>query len=142
MLSVESQWLDCDLQALYVVFSFVLLLNNTLWHSETIFNGSGVLKHSHCSNNFVLSLLGYVGPRNLPSTGFFPFLQTLMCNTDSNCRNKSYLVNPAASKSAHRSSRAARYCYSYVQSAYYLTCTAEMPNAYLSHNFSLHLLLD
>uniref|UniRef100_A0AAQ6A434 ABC transporter domain-containing protein n=1 Tax=Amphiprion ocellaris TaxID=80972 RepID=A0AAQ6A434_AMPOC len=26
----------------------------------------------------------YVGPRNLPSTGFFPFLQTLMCNTDSN----------------------------------------------------------
>ncbi|XP_047193227.1 glucosylceramide transporter ABCA12 isoform X2 [Scophthalmus maximus] len=31
----------------------------------------------------------YVGPRNLPSTGFFPFLQTLMCNTDSNCHNKS-----------------------------------------------------
>ncbi|XP_044072836.1 LOW QUALITY PROTEIN: glucosylceramide transporter ABCA12 [Siniperca chuatsi] len=47
----------------------------------------------------------YVGPRNLPSTGFFPFLQTLMCNTDSNCHNKSRLVDPAASKSTHRSSR-------------------------------------
>ncbi|XP_062287286.1 glucosylceramide transporter ABCA12 [Scomber scombrus] len=55
----------------------------------------------------------YVGPRNLPSTGFFPFLQTLMCTTDSNCHNKSHLVNPAASKS-HRSSRTARYPYSTV----------------------------
>uniref|UniRef100_A0AAQ5Z2L2 ABC transporter domain-containing protein n=1 Tax=Amphiprion ocellaris TaxID=80972 RepID=A0AAQ5Z2L2_AMPOC len=36
----------------------------------------------------------YVGPRNLPSTGFFPFLQTLMCNTDSNCHNNSYLPDP------------------------------------------------
>ncbi|KAK5861274.1 hypothetical protein PBY51_022684 [Eleginops maclovinus] len=45
----------------------------------------------------------YVGPRNLPSTGFFPFLQTLMCNTDSNCHNKSRLVDPAASKSTARS---------------------------------------
>ncbi|XP_010767502.1 ATP-binding cassette sub-family A member 12-like, partial [Notothenia coriiceps] len=45
----------------------------------------------------------YVGPRNLPSTGFFPFLQTLMCNTDSNCHNKSRLVDPAASKSTSRS---------------------------------------
>ncbi|XP_043104736.1 uncharacterized protein abca12 isoform X2 [Puntigrus tetrazona] len=33
----------------------------------------------------------YVAPRNLPSTGFFPFLQTLMCNTDSTCTGKSYL---------------------------------------------------
>ncbi|XP_046698566.1 uncharacterized protein LOC124381190 [Silurus meridionalis] len=33
----------------------------------------------------------YVAPRNLPSAGFFPFLQTLMCNTDSTCSNKSYL---------------------------------------------------
>uniref|UniRef100_A0A8C9YEQ3 ATP binding cassette subfamily A member 12 n=1 Tax=Sander lucioperca TaxID=283035 RepID=A0A8C9YEQ3_SANLU len=41
----------------------------------------------------------YVGPRNLPSTGFFPFLQTLMCNTDSTCYNKSRLVDPAATKS-------------------------------------------
>nr|XP_057937662.1 glucosylceramide transporter ABCA12 [Doryrhamphus excisus] len=37
----------------------------------------------------------YVEPRNLPSTGFFPFLQTLMCNTDSNCHNASRLVNPS-----------------------------------------------
>ncbi|XP_070694461.1 uncharacterized protein abca12 [Pempheris klunzingeri] len=50
----------------------------------------------------------YVGPRNLPSTGFFPFLQTLMCNTDSKCHNKSRLVDPAASKSTHRSSRNGR----------------------------------
>uniref|UniRef100_A0A665XCM0 ATP-binding cassette, sub-family A (ABC1), member 12 n=1 Tax=Echeneis naucrates TaxID=173247 RepID=A0A665XCM0_ECHNA len=41
------------------------------------------------SNDFATSLSGYVGPRNLPSTGFFPFLQTLMCNADSNCHNKS-----------------------------------------------------
>ncbi|XP_052462828.1 uncharacterized protein abca12 isoform X5 [Carassius gibelio] len=34
----------------------------------------------------------YVAPRNLPSAGFFPFLQTLMCNTDSTCTNKSYLT--------------------------------------------------
>ncbi|XP_072542326.1 glucosylceramide transporter ABCA12 [Salminus brasiliensis] len=33
----------------------------------------------------------YVAPRNLPSAGFFPFLQTLMCNTDSSCSNRSYL---------------------------------------------------
>ncbi|XP_040913792.1 ATP-binding cassette sub-family A member 12 [Toxotes jaculatrix] len=42
----------------------------------------------------------YVAPRNLPSTGFFPFLQTLMCNTDSNCHNKSRLVDPATQKSS------------------------------------------
>nr|XP_008296370.1 PREDICTED: uncharacterized protein LOC103369434 [Stegastes partitus] len=42
----------------------------------------------------------YVGPRNLPSTGVFPFLQTLMCNTDSNCHNKSLLPDPTTTKSA------------------------------------------
>ncbi|MCJ8732883.1 hypothetical protein PDJAM_G00216800 [Pangasius djambal] len=35
----------------------------------------------------------YVAPRNLPSAGFFPFLQTLMCNTDSTCSSKSYLLD-------------------------------------------------
>ncbi|TSW62345.1 ATP-binding cassette sub-family A member 12 [Bagarius yarrelli] len=35
---------------------------------------------------------GYVAPRNLPSSGFFPFLQTLLCNTDSTCSNSSYLT--------------------------------------------------
>ncbi|TKS67339.1 ATP-binding cassette sub-family A member 12 [Collichthys lucidus] len=50
----------------------------------------------------------YVGPRNLPSTGFFPFLQTLMCNTDSTCHNKSRLVDPTASTTSHRSSRKKR----------------------------------
>uniref|UniRef100_A0A671U5T1 ATP binding cassette subfamily A member 12 n=1 Tax=Sparus aurata TaxID=8175 RepID=A0A671U5T1_SPAAU len=49
----------------------------------------------------------YVGPRNLPSTGFFPFLQTLMCNTDSTCQNKSRLVDPSASRSSRRSTRSA-----------------------------------
>ncbi|CAJ1079858.1 uncharacterized protein abca12 [Xyrichtys novacula] len=50
----------------------------------------------------------YVGPRNLPSTGFFPFLQTLMCNSDSHCHNKSLVVDPASSRttsSVHESSR-------------------------------------
>ncbi|XP_040004739.1 ATP-binding cassette sub-family A member 12 [Xiphias gladius] len=50
----------------------------------------------------------YVGPRNLPSTGFFPFVQTLMCNADSSCHNKSRLVDPATSKSTHISSGSAR----------------------------------
>ncbi|XP_015235444.1 PREDICTED: ATP-binding cassette sub-family A member 12 [Cyprinodon variegatus] len=42
----------------------------------------------------------YVGPRNLPSTGFFPFLQTLLCNTDSKCHNTSRLAHSEASKSS------------------------------------------
>ncbi|KAK2839662.1 hypothetical protein Q5P01_013402 [Channa striata] len=42
----------------------------------------------------------YVSPRNLPSAGLFPFLQTLMCNTDSMCRNASKLVDPTESKSS------------------------------------------
>ncbi|XP_031714357.1 ATP-binding cassette sub-family A member 12 [Anarrhichthys ocellatus] len=50
----------------------------------------------------------FVRPRNLPSTGFFPFLQTLMCNTDSNCQNKSSFVDPAALKSTMKTSRDAR----------------------------------
>ncbi|XP_077392009.1 uncharacterized protein abca12 isoform X2 [Festucalex cinctus] len=48
----------------------------------------------------------YVAPRNLPSAGFFPFLQTLMCNTDSKCHNRSRLVNPA--KFTKRSTHNAR----------------------------------
>ncbi|XP_077472726.1 uncharacterized protein abca12 [Stigmatopora argus] len=43
----------------------------------------------------------YVEPRNLPSTGFFPFLQTVMCNTDSKCHNTSRLLN--SSKLSKRS---------------------------------------
>uniref|UniRef100_A0A3Q2QFZ9 ATP binding cassette subfamily A member 12 n=1 Tax=Fundulus heteroclitus TaxID=8078 RepID=A0A3Q2QFZ9_FUNHE len=42
----------------------------------------------------------HVGPRNLPSTGFFPFMQTLLCNTDSNCHNTSRLGHSTASKSS------------------------------------------
>uniref|UniRef100_H0XG82 ATP binding cassette subfamily A member 12 n=1 Tax=Otolemur garnettii TaxID=30611 RepID=H0XG82_OTOGA len=33
---------------------------------------------------------GYLAPRNLPSTGFFPFLQTLLCDTDSKCKDTPY----------------------------------------------------
>ncbi|KAJ8012402.1 hypothetical protein DPEC_G00042370, partial [Dallia pectoralis] len=40
----------------------------------------------------------YVAPRNLPSTGFFPFLQTLMCNTDSSCHNKSRLFTKTVTR--------------------------------------------
>ncbi|XP_037705635.1 ATP-binding cassette sub-family A member 12 [Choloepus didactylus] len=32
----------------------------------------------------------YLAPRNLPSTGFFPFLQTLLCDTDSKCKDTPY----------------------------------------------------
>ncbi|KAM9343222.1 glucosylceramide transporter ABCA12 isoform 2-T2 [Pholidichthys leucotaenia] len=42
----------------------------------------------------------YVGPRNLPSTGLFPFLQTLMCTTDSNCHNKSWVVHHESARSS------------------------------------------
>ncbi|KAM9710193.1 uncharacterized protein abca12 isoform 2-T2 [Menidia menidia] len=48
----------------------------------------------------------YVGPRNLPSTGFFPFLQTLMCNTDSNCHNTSRLADSVSKSSRNRRSTA------------------------------------
>uniref|UniRef100_A0A8B9K9Q2 ATP-binding cassette, sub-family A (ABC1), member 12 n=1 Tax=Astyanax mexicanus TaxID=7994 RepID=A0A8B9K9Q2_ASTMX len=51
----------------------------------------------------------YVAPRNLPSAGFFPFLQTLMCNTDSSCSNKSYLSDRSSrSYSLPRSRRPRR----------------------------------
>uniref|UniRef100_A0A7N9AV98 ATP-binding cassette, sub-family A (ABC1), member 12 n=1 Tax=Mastacembelus armatus TaxID=205130 RepID=A0A7N9AV98_9TELE len=50
----------------------------------------------------------YVAPRNLPSTGFFPFLQTLMCTTDSSCQSTSRLVYPNASTSAQKSSESSR----------------------------------
>ncbi|KAJ8778948.1 hypothetical protein J1605_013182 [Eschrichtius robustus] len=33
---------------------------------------------------------GYLAPRNLPSTGFFPLLQTLLCDTDSKCKDTPY----------------------------------------------------
>uniref|UniRef100_A0A3Q1B3N0 ABC transporter domain-containing protein n=1 Tax=Amphiprion ocellaris TaxID=80972 RepID=A0A3Q1B3N0_AMPOC len=49
----------------------------------------------------------YVGPRNLPSTGFFPFLQTLMCNTDSNCHNNSYLPDPITTTKSSTNKRSA-----------------------------------
>nr|XP_030708684.1 ATP-binding cassette sub-family A member 12 isoform X1 [Globicephala melas] len=32
----------------------------------------------------------YLAPRNLPSTGFFPLLQTLLCDTDSKCKDTPY----------------------------------------------------
>ncbi|XP_053732917.1 glucosylceramide transporter ABCA12 [Synchiropus splendidus] len=52
----------------------------------------------------------YVGPRNLPSTGFFPFLQTLMCNTDSICYNKSVASSSSSGQwktsRSHKSSAA------------------------------------
>ncbi|KAI1885294.1 hypothetical protein AGOR_G00218670 [Albula goreensis] len=48
----------------------------------------------------------YVAPRNLPSAGFFPFLQTLMCNTDSTCSNKSHLVGSRSGASLRSSWKA------------------------------------
>ncbi|CAL9690655.1 unnamed protein product [Knipowitschia caucasica] len=46
----------------------------------------------------VLRQTCYVGPRNLPSTGFFPFLETLLCNSDSNCQNTSQSAHPHRNK--------------------------------------------
>ncbi|XP_062389786.1 uncharacterized protein abca12 isoform X5 [Sardina pilchardus] len=43
----------------------------------------------------------YVAPRNLPSAGFFPFLQTLMCNTDTSCSNHSRLGGRHFHRSRH-----------------------------------------
>lgn len=33
---------------------------------------------------------GYLAPRNLPSAGFFPFLQTLLCDSDAKCKEAPY----------------------------------------------------
>ncbi|KAF5903388.1 ATP-binding cassette sub-family A member 12, partial [Clarias magur] len=44
----------------------------------------------------------YVAPRNLPSAGFFPFLQTLMCNSDSSCSSTSYLPDSSTKGLRHR----------------------------------------
>ncbi|XP_009634881.2 ATP-binding cassette sub-family A member 12 [Egretta garzetta] len=32
----------------------------------------------------------YLAPRNLPSTGFFPFLQTVLCDSDARCKDTPY----------------------------------------------------
>ncbi|KAI4872788.1 hypothetical protein NFI96_020720 [Prochilodus magdalenae] len=60
------------------------------------------------TRSFFSSISGYVAPRNLPSAGFFPFLQTLMCNTDSSCSNKSYLDRTTKAYSTFRSHRERR----------------------------------
>ncbi|KAK7816239.1 hypothetical protein U0070_022178 [Myodes glareolus] len=60
------------------------------------FRGSG-MKKSKC-NHFSRweggrpadLAVGYLAPRNLPSAGFFPFLQTLLCDTDSKCKDTPY----------------------------------------------------
>ncbi|XP_053233210.1 glucosylceramide transporter ABCA12 [Podarcis raffonei] len=33
---------------------------------------------------------GYLAPRNLPSAGFFPFLQTVLCSSDARCKSTPY----------------------------------------------------
>ncbi|GAB0191806.1 glucosylceramide transporter ABCA12 [Grus japonensis] len=33
---------------------------------------------------------GYLAPRNLPSAGFFPFLQTVLCDSDARCKGTPY----------------------------------------------------
>uniref|UniRef100_A0A3B4BHQ8 ABC transporter domain-containing protein n=1 Tax=Periophthalmus magnuspinnatus TaxID=409849 RepID=A0A3B4BHQ8_9GOBI len=60
----------------------------------------------------VLRKTCYVAPRNLPSTGFFPFLETLMCNSDSSCHNTSqlaYLKQPQRNKSKEHMSVASAF---------------------------------
>ncbi|XP_017602584.1 PREDICTED: ATP-binding cassette sub-family A member 12-like, partial [Corvus brachyrhynchos] len=32
----------------------------------------------------------YLAPRNLPSAGFFPFLQTVLCDSDARCKGTPY----------------------------------------------------
>ncbi|RLV92200.1 hypothetical protein DV515_00013870, partial [Chloebia gouldiae] len=46
--------------------------------------------HHH---NGIFSLFlppGYLAPRNLPSAGFFPFLQTVLCDSDARCKGTPY----------------------------------------------------
>ncbi|KAM9548913.1 glucosylceramide transporter ABCA12-like [Guaruba guarouba] len=33
----------------------------------------------------------YLAPRNLPSAGFFPFLQTVLCDSDARCKGTPYI---------------------------------------------------
>lgn len=59
-----------------------------------------------CNIFFAIWPPGYAGPRNLPSTGFFPFLQTLMCTSDSNCHSTPRSKYPATpQRSRARSAR-------------------------------------
>ncbi|XP_069472035.1 glucosylceramide transporter ABCA12 isoform X2 [Ambystoma mexicanum] len=51
----------------------------------------------------------YLAPRNLPSTGLVPFLQTFFCTNDGSCKNQSYLEvtssNTSSTSNADPSSR-------------------------------------
>uniref|UniRef100_A0A3Q3JQ42 ABC transporter domain-containing protein n=1 Tax=Monopterus albus TaxID=43700 RepID=A0A3Q3JQ42_MONAL len=84
--------------ALFRQLRLLLWKNGLVAIRQPVIGVIDVFKHLHYRNHFVVSSPGYVSPRNLPSAGFFPFLQTLMCNTDSSCNNESYLVDPAAQK--------------------------------------------
>ncbi|XP_053554781.1 glucosylceramide transporter ABCA12 [Bombina bombina] len=45
----------------------------------------------------------YLAPRNLQSTGFFPFLQNYLCDTDTKCINQSYVTLIEANRIQKRS---------------------------------------
>uniref|UniRef100_A0A8C2AMP7 ATP-binding cassette, sub-family A (ABC1), member 12 n=1 Tax=Cyprinus carpio TaxID=7962 RepID=A0A8C2AMP7_CYPCA len=82
----------------------------------------------------------YVAPRNLPSAGFFPFLQTLMCSTDTTCTSKSYLTE-GQSKSYWNTARRHRRD---AESHSLVTLCPHMPNKRvikwtIRHHFIVHL---
>uniref|UniRef100_A0A673B806 ATP-binding cassette, sub-family A (ABC1), member 12 n=1 Tax=Sphaeramia orbicularis TaxID=375764 RepID=A0A673B806_9TELE len=78
---------------LLVFINFLLFFTVATWTTYfLIFSKVDIFNHT------CFFLVGYVAPRNLPSTGFFPFLQTLMCNKDTYCHNTSQ-ENPTPSKS-------------------------------------------
>uniref|UniRef100_A0A8C2KUA2 ATP-binding cassette, sub-family A (ABC1), member 12 n=1 Tax=Cyprinus carpio TaxID=7962 RepID=A0A8C2KUA2_CYPCA len=82
----------------------------------------------------------YVAPRNLPSAGFFPFLQTLMCSTDTTCTSKSYLTE-GQSKSYWSTARRHRRD---AESHSLVTLCPHMPNKRIikwtiRHHFIVHL---
>ncbi|XP_044288087.1 glucosylceramide transporter ABCA12-like [Varanus komodoensis] len=43
----------------------------------------------------------YLAPRNLPSAGFLPFLQTVLCSSDATCRSTPYAPEDLLAKLSH-----------------------------------------
>ncbi|OWK53467.1 ATP-binding cassette sub-family A member 12 [Lonchura striata] len=56
--------------------------------SYTALAAPGLLKDMDLAPDCVV--VGYLAPRNLPSAGFFPFLQTVLCDSDARCKGTPY----------------------------------------------------
>lgn len=58
-------------------------------HTDRNTRQKSACPHHNCIFFFILPP-GYLAPRNLPSAGFFPFLQTVLCDSDARCKGTPY----------------------------------------------------